>query len=347
MLNGEMNIKDALIGLRQLAVSIERRENGNSFVELARDTATFRVESADGSSEWTIDISAAKSPGIVDGEIAGTLHSPWDLAFSRAPNILKTGTESGPSRAAYFDAVYQQNFWRQGVQNNDSCPSSGSGSAISVTTPARLALSEIIRTYDIATVLDLPCGDISWLLYRDSEVPAPLLGTARYVGADVSKVVIERNIADHLKSGSASGDAFAQRPWRFEIADAVSGPEFPRLAAELLAAPGPMLVLCRHMMLHLPPADNLAALQRLEGSGAHFLLLTTFLRSNSNNESFVLAGGHPVNLFRRPYCLRDPLRLYPDNGRDVFLGLWALPHAYEREERGNVPPLMDPAYCLE
>jgi hypothetical protein len=100
------------------------------------------------------------------------------------------------------------------------------------------------------------------------------------------------------------------------------------------------------MMYHLPPADNLKALKRLEGSGAAFLLLSTSLRANRNNDPFALAAGHPINLFRRPYCLRDPLRLYPDNGRDMFLGLWMLPPAFAQADRLLVPPLMDTGNCM-
>jgi len=177
-------------------------------------------------------------------------------------------------------------------------------------------------------VLDIPCGDLTWLLHDPS-----VLGAAAYTGADVSAVVVERNRVAHE----------ALHPsWRFEVVDAVEGPPLARL---LTATPA--LVLCRHMMYHLPPADNLRALQRLEASGASYLLLTTHLRSNLNLEPFALAAGHPINLFRRPYCLRDPLRLFPDNGRDAFLGLWLLPAAYAPSERHLVPPLMDSANCME
>ena len=110
------------------------------------------------------------------------------------------------------------------------------------------------------------------------------------------------------------------RPTPAQLADAV---ETPLGALVPPGRPFPDLILCRHMMYHLSPAENLAVLARLENSGAAFLVLTTHLRADANLEPFVLARGHPVNLFRKPYCLRDPLRLYPDNGRDIFLGLWS------------------------
>ena len=95
------------------------------------------------------------------------------------------------------------------------------------------------------------------------------------------------------------------------------------------------LVLNRHMTYHLPSEDTLAALRRFGASGAKYLLATTHLVADENERTFVLADGHAVNLFRAPYCLRDPLLLFPDGAPDVYLGLWALEGA----------PLADPRSC--
>ena len=55
-------------------------------------------------------------------------------------------------------------------------------------------------------------------------------------------------------------------------------------------------------------------------------MLSTYLRADDNTgRDYVLALGHHVNLFRAPYCVRDPLRLYGETGQnDQFLGLWEL-----------------------
>ena len=67
------------------------------------------------------------------------------------------------------------------------------------------------------------------------------------------------------------------------------------------------------------------------------------MRADENERAFVLADGHAVNLFRAPYCLRDPLVLFPDNAPDVYVGVWSLPGAHPGE---SVPPLMDPGACM-
>lgn len=116
-------------------------------------------------------------------------------------------------------------------------------------------------------------------------------------------------------------------PWA-QVVDAVEGPEL--LALRIAGAP-PRLILCRHMMIHLTPSENLAVLRRFEvrqwaisnaravkgvggwwgvfcigpfvtrfkndrwpqASGASFLLLTTHLRADENNRTFVLAQVGP------------------------------------------------------
>ena len=50
-----------------------------------------------------------------------------------------------------------------------------------------------------------------------------------------------------------------------------------------------------------------------------------------------------VNLFRKPYCIRDPMRLYVDGEADMMLGLWQL-----SDDTGKVLPLLNwTSYCLE
>ncbi|KAJ1413735.1 hypothetical protein B484DRAFT_435109, partial [Ochromonadaceae sp. CCMP2298] len=90
------------------------------------------------------------------------------------------------------------------------------------------------------------------------------------------------------------------------------------------------LILCRHLMLHLPPQDNLAVLAHLAASGARYALLTTYLRADENRKDFVFGMGHLVNLLRSPYCLPDPLRLYGDYTGDMYLGLWDLQKIRDR-----------------
>lgn len=84
------------------------------------------------------------------------------------------------------------------------------------------------------------------------------------------------------------------------------------------------LIICRHLMFHLPARDNIEIIRKLSTSSASFLILTTYLRADENSKDFVLAMGHHVNLFRSPYCIVDPAKLILDNSEDLYLGMWEL-----------------------
>ena len=84
------------------------------------------------------------------------------------------------------------------------------------------------------------------------------------------------------------------------------------------------MILCRHLLFHLPVGDGRAVLRHLHASGAAYLLTSTYVRADDYDSSYILANGHRTNLLRRPYCARDPSRLYLDAHADQYLGLWEL-----------------------
>jgi len=53
-------------------------------------------------------------------------------------------------------------------------------------------------------------------------------------------------------------------------------------------------------------------------------MLTTYVRASENSKDFVLAMGHKVNLFREPYCIKDPETLFYDDQEDLYAGVWDL-----------------------
>jgi hypothetical protein len=84
------------------------------------------------------------------------------------------------------------------------------------------------------------------------------------------------------------------------------------------------LIICRHLMFHLPSHHNQLILSKLASSDASYLMLTTYLRADDNERDFVFAMGHLVNLFRSPYCVKDPHVLLRDDDHDLYVGLWKL-----------------------
>jgi hypothetical protein len=90
------------------------------------------------------------------------------------------------------------------------------------------------------------------------------------------------------------------------------------------------LILIRHLMIHLRPDENLRILSKLSRLGekrtgekrSRYVMMTTHLRADENEDEFMFVYGHEINLFKRPYHIRDPLRLYRDGKEDMYIGLW-------------------------
>jgi hypothetical protein len=73
--------------------------------------------------------------------------------------------------AAVFREHYRTTAW------GSSESVSGTGSTVDQTTTIRTILPQIIRSYAVSTILDIPCGDFNWMQLVD--LPA------RYIGANI------------------------------------------------------------------------------------------------------------------------------------------------------------------
>lgn len=225
-----------------------------------------------------------------------------------------TDALSRAERATLFDTVYTTHAWACGADPDS--PLSGCGSRPSAAAGAIGAVEEVVRTFGVDAILDLACGDHSWMRH----VPLEGLGV-RYTGGDLSSVVIARNRI-----------AFPARS--FLVVDAVAD----ALPLDAAADGANALILSRHMMYHVATADVLAMLQNVAATrGARWFLATTSINDGVNAAliDFRLAEGRPINLMRPPFCLVAPRRLYRDEeteGNGNFLGLWEL-----RDAAGGSP----------
>ena len=92
-----------------------------------------------------------------------------------------------------------------------------------------------------------------------------------------------------------------------------------------------VFIIVRQLMQHLATwecikvLENLVALKRQTPDKKIYVGLTTYLRQNGNNQqSYLLATGHKINLFRKPFCLPDPIELINDGAKDIYFGFWEL-----------------------
>lgn len=192
-----------------------------------------------------------------------------------------------------FREIYETNHW----SGPDSV--SGEGSSLEQARVVIETLPRLIEKLHVGTLLDLPCGDFSWMQHVD-------LGDTRYIGADIVPELIETN-----------NKHYAHRHRSFQVLDLLSDP-----------LPDADLLLCRDGLVHLSFDDVARALSNIGQSGIAYLLTTTFPDCEIN-EDITTGDWRPVNLCEAPFFFPKPLLLINEactegNGafEDKSLGLW-------------------------
>lgn len=194
--------------------------------------------------------------------------------------------------AGVFSSIYHKNSWGSPESR------SGPGSGVNRTGGLRGILRDVLSSYYIKTMLDLPCGDFNWMKEMD-------LSDLTYLGGDIVPDLIDRN------NGSYGRDNV-----KFSVIDAVEGP-IPRAD----------LIFCRDMMVHLPFEMIGRVLKNFRESGSRYLLATTFTGLSSEIDIKV-GSWRPIDMCGKRIGMPEPLLYIPDHlvGADYrkMMGLWEL-----------------------
>lgn len=177
---------------------------------------------------------------------------------------------------------------------------SGPGSTLEQTRIIRSAIHQIIDQYNIAKIVDAPCGDFNWMQHVD-------MNECSYIGIDIPSKLIARNIERY------------------------GSPLRQFLCLDLLAdeIPASDLIISRDFLVHISNDDARIAIANFKKSGAKYLLTTTF--PARDNIDIVSVGWRPINLQRAPFNFPEPLLLINEGCTeqggiyaDKSLGLWLL-----------------------
>jgi hypothetical protein len=219
------------------------------------------------------------------------------------------------SRSDVFSDIYRNNLW------GDTESVSGRGSTLARTEVIREALPGLLRivpglrrsvrapgdgTRELS-LLDASCGDFNWMRHVD-------LGGIEYIGVDVVPELIARNqetYGTHGKQGTHGMQGTQKRT--FVVAD-VTKDQLPRVD----------VILCRDCFIHLSFRDINAALINFKRSESRFLLATTHV-SIEENEDMRTGGWRSVNLQLPPFNFPQPRQLIVEDAElGKCLGLWSL-----------------------
>lgn len=175
-------------------------------------------------------------------------------------------------RQSTFRQAYQSNHW-------GSASRSGPGSSAAQTMTVAEALPALCRRLGVTRLLDLPCGDFSWM----STVS---LDGIEYIGADIVTELVDANQS-----------RFGNTSRRFLELDLVASP-----------LPSADLLMCRDCLVHLSHADVRAALANIARSDIGWVLTTTFPDEPANVD-ITTGDWRPINLVLPPFNLPAPVEL--------------------------------------
>jgi hypothetical protein len=177
-------------------------------------------------------------------------------------------------RRAVFAQIYNANLWG-GAESR-----SGTGSGLATTEKIRVGLRDTIQRFAIRTMVDAPCGDFHWLSKLD--LPQYL---DRYVGLDIVPQLIKQN----------------ERRW------AANGISFELADLTRQVPPRADLILCRHLLIHLPFDDCFRVLRNFKRSGSRYLMITNQQQVRQNEEIIFTGSFRPINLCLPPFHLPEPI----------------------------------------
>ena len=192
-----------------------------------------------------------------------------------------------------FSRIYHENVW------GDAESVSGPGSRRDRAADFLDDLVAALRELEVHSLLDAACGDFNWA--------GPVAEAVdHYVGADVVPELVAANQARHASPRRA----------------------FLRLDITRDALPAADAVLCRDCLVHFSFADVWSAIENIQGSGARYLIATTFVDRTYNVEART-GWWRTLNMQAPPFAFGAPLltideRLTSVNGqyRDKRLGVW-------------------------
>ena len=161
----------------------------------------------------------------------------------RASELAKLGLQER------FERIYSTNLW------SDPESRSGVGSTLDSTAVLRDELPAALRQLDARVLLDVPCGDFTWMKRVD-------LSGIEYIGGDIVPSIVEANQRLH----------------------ATESRSFVQLDLTRDKLPNADVLLCRDCLVHLSYANIRAVFANIARSTIRYVLMTSFPGRADNDD---------------------------------------------------------------
>jgi hypothetical protein len=170
-----------------------------------------------------------------------------------------------------FARIYSTNLW------SDPESRSGVGSTLDSTRVVRAALPVALRQLEARVLLDVPCGDFTWMEHVD-------LSGIEYIGGDIVPSIIEQNQRLHASDAR-----------RFLDMD---------LTRDVL--PDADVLLCRDCLVHLSYANIRAVLANVARANIRYVLMTSF-PGRGDNRDVVDGDWRTLDFQAAPFFFPEPV----------------------------------------
>jgi hypothetical protein len=176
-----------------------------------------------------------------------------------------------------FARIYSTNLW------SDPESRSGVGSTLDSTRTLRAELPKALRQLEARVLLDVPCGDFTWMEQVD-------LSGIEYIGGDIVPLIVEQNQLLHSRASR-----------RFMQLD---------LTRDVL--PDADVLLCRDCLVHLSYANIRVVLANIARSNIRFVLMTSF---PGRRDNYDVADGdwRALDLQAPPFSFPEPRLVIVEN----------------------------------
>jgi hypothetical protein len=182
----------------------------------------------------------------------------------RAGELTKLGLQER------FERIYSTNLW------SDPETRSGVGSSLDSTAVVRVELPKALRELDARVLLDVPCGDFTWMKRVD-------LSGIEYIGGDIVPSIIEENQRLHTTESRS----------------------FIHLDLTRDELPDADVLVCRDCLVHLSYANIRAVFANISRSNIRYVLMTSF-PGRGGNYDVVDGDWRTLDFQAPPFSLPEP-----------------------------------------
>ena len=199
-----------------------------------------------------------------------------------------------------FNEIYAGGYW--GDKKSQGHGGSGSGSTIKYTVNARNILYTVIRKYNIESMLDAPCGSMSWMPVLLRNLSQITNKRFRYHGIDVVETIVRKSQIKYANKRLYPN-------WRMSVVDFSRQP----------VPNGYDLIFSRDALQHLTLDLVVDSLERFaHAQGSRYLLVGSYLLAGNASNVWITSIGEyfPINLTESPFLLTEFIDQFAE--RDKF-----------------------------